>query len=76
VRFIKVARLDELAASSKATSMTNLRLNQAPAVEVHLVHSRESPGGLGEAGTSVVVPAVANAIFAATDKRLRKLPAP
>jgi isoquinoline 1-oxidoreductase beta subunit len=52
-----------------------LRLNQAPAVEVHIVQSRESPGGMGEAGTSAVVPAVTNAIFAATGKRLRKLPA-
>jgi isoquinoline 1-oxidoreductase subunit beta len=51
-----------------------LRMNQAPAVEVHIVQSRESPGGMGEAGTSAIVPAVANAIFAATGKRLRKLP--
>jgi CO/xanthine dehydrogenase Mo-binding subunit len=51
-----------------------LRMNQAPAVEVHIVQSRESPGGMGEAGTSVIVPAVANAIFAATGKRLRKMP--
>jgi isoquinoline 1-oxidoreductase subunit beta len=51
-----------------------LRLNEAPTVEVHIVPSRESPGGMGEAGTSAVVPAVANAIFAATGKRLRKLP--
>jgi isoquinoline 1-oxidoreductase subunit beta len=51
-----------------------LRKNQAPAVEVHIVQSRESPGGMGEAGTSAIVPAVTNAIFAATGKRLRKLP--
>jgi isoquinoline 1-oxidoreductase beta subunit len=51
-----------------------LRTNQAPAVEVHIVQSRESPGGMGEAGTSAVAPAVTNAIFAATGKRLRKLP--
>jgi isoquinoline 1-oxidoreductase beta subunit len=51
-----------------------LRMNQAPAVDVHIVPSRESPGGMGEAGTSAVVPAVTNAIFAATGKRLRKLP--
>jgi isoquinoline 1-oxidoreductase subunit beta len=51
-----------------------LRMNEAPAVEVHIVQSSEPPGGMGEAGTSAVVPAVANAIFAATGKRLRKLP--
>ncbi|HMJ30575.1 MAG TPA: xanthine dehydrogenase family protein molybdopterin-binding subunit [Xanthobacteraceae bacterium] len=51
-----------------------LRINEAPAVEVHIVQSPESPGGMGEAGTSAIVPAVTNAIFAATGKRLRKLP--
>jgi isoquinoline 1-oxidoreductase beta subunit len=51
-----------------------LRINEAPAVEVHIVESAATPGGMGEAGTSAIVPAVANAIFAATAKRLRKLP--
>ena len=51
-----------------------LRMNEAPAIEVHIVQSSESPGGMGEAGTSAIVPAVTNAIFAATGKRLRKLP--
>src|SRR6202007_2279533 len=51
-----------------------LRINEAPAVEVHIVPSSQPPGGMGEAGTSAIVPAVANAIFAATSKRLRKLP--
>jgi isoquinoline 1-oxidoreductase beta subunit len=51
-----------------------LRINDAPAIEVHIVQSREPPGGMGEAGTSAIVPAVTNAIFAATGKRLRKLP--
>jgi len=41
---------------------------------VHLVQNQEPPGGMGEAGTSLIVPAVANAIFAATGNRLRKLP--
>jgi isoquinoline 1-oxidoreductase beta subunit len=49
-------------------------MNEAPAVEVYIVQSSEPPGGMGEAGTSAVVPAVTNAIFAATGKRLRKLP--
>ena len=51
-----------------------LRMNEAPTVEVHIVQSSESPGGIGETGTSAIMPAVANAIFAATGKRLRKLP--
>jgi isoquinoline 1-oxidoreductase beta subunit len=51
-----------------------LRINEAPAVEVHIVQSSQPPGGMGEAGTSAIVPAVANAIFAAMGKRLRKLP--
>src|SRR5438445_1302512 len=51
-----------------------LRMNEAPAIEVHIVQSSEPPGGMGECGTSAIVPAVANAIFAATGKRLRKMP--
>jgi isoquinoline 1-oxidoreductase beta subunit len=51
-----------------------LRMDEAPAVDVHIVQNFEPPGGMGEAGTSAIVPAVANAVFAATGKRLRKLP--
>lgn len=51
-----------------------LRMNEAPAIEVHTVQSFEPPGGMGEPGTSAVVAAVVNAIFAATGKRLRRLP--
>ena len=51
-----------------------LRINEAPDVEVHIVQNSEPPGGMGEAGTSAIVPAVVNAIFAATGKRLRKMP--
>jgi len=51
-----------------------LRINEAPVIEVHLVQSSEAPGGIGEPGTSAVMPAVANAIFAATGKRIRRLP--
>lgn len=40
----------------------------------HVVKSSEPPGGMGETGTSGIVPAIANAIFAATGKRLRKMP--
>jgi isoquinoline 1-oxidoreductase beta subunit len=51
-----------------------LRMNDAPAIEVHIVKSAEPPGGMGETGTSAIVPAIANAIFAASGKRLRKMP--
>jgi isoquinoline 1-oxidoreductase beta subunit len=51
-----------------------LRMNQAPAIEVYIVNSTEAPGGMGETGTSAVPPALTNAIFAATGKRIRKLP--
>ncbi|HWM69672.1 MAG TPA: xanthine dehydrogenase family protein molybdopterin-binding subunit [Steroidobacteraceae bacterium] len=51
-----------------------LRMKEAPAIEVHIVQSSEPPGGMGECGTSAIPPAVTNAIFAATGKRLRKLP--
>jgi isoquinoline 1-oxidoreductase beta subunit len=51
-----------------------LRMNEVPLIEVHLVKSTEAPGGVGEPGTSAVMPAVANAIFAATGKRIQKLP--
>ena len=51
-----------------------MRMNEAPAIEVHIVQNFEPPGGMGECGTSAIVPAVANAIFAATGKRLRKMP--
>jgi len=59
---------------SNFDSYQMLRLNEAPAIEVHIVRSSEAPGGMGEAGTSGIVPAIANAIFAATGKRLRKMP--
>ena len=51
-----------------------LRINEMPIIEVHIVPSAEKPSGVGEPGTPVVAPAVANALFAATGKRLRKLP--
>lgn len=51
-----------------------LRLPEMPKVEVHTVSSTENPTGVGEPATPVIAPAVANALFAATGKRLRKLP--
>jgi isoquinoline 1-oxidoreductase beta subunit len=51
-----------------------IRMNQAPPIEVHLVMSDEAPTGIGEPTVPVIAPAVSNAIFAATGKRLRRLP--
>ncbi|WP_342238443.1 xanthine dehydrogenase family protein molybdopterin-binding subunit [Inquilinus sp. OTU3971] len=51
-----------------------LRIHECPAIEVHIVPSAEPPGGVGELGTPGVAPALMNAIFAATGKRLRDLP--
>ena len=51
-----------------------LRINEAPAIEVHIVKSGEAPGGMGECGTVAAPPALANAIFDASGKRLRSLP--
>ena len=45
-----------------------------PAIDVYIVQNFEPAGGMGECGTSAIVPAVANAIFAATSKRLRRMP--
>jgi isoquinoline 1-oxidoreductase beta subunit len=51
-----------------------LRMQEMPAVEVHRMPSTAAPGGLGEPGLPPIAPAVANALFAATGRRLRKLP--
>jgi isoquinoline 1-oxidoreductase subunit beta len=51
-----------------------LRIDEAPVVDVYLVDSAQPPGGIGEPGTAGAAPALTNAIFAATGKRLRKLP--
>lgn len=51
-----------------------MRIDEVPVVETHFVTSAETPGGMGEVGTAAVFPAVTNAIFAATGKRIRTLP--
>jgi CO/xanthine dehydrogenase Mo-binding subunit len=51
-----------------------VRINEAPAIDIELVKSSEACGGIGEPGTSALMPALTNAIFAATGKRIRKLP--
>jgi isoquinoline 1-oxidoreductase beta subunit len=56
------------------TDYRMLRIDQAPPIEVHIVKSSEAPGGIGEPGTAALAPALTNAIFAATGKRIRQLP--
>jgi isoquinoline 1-oxidoreductase subunit beta len=51
-----------------------LRMNQTPLIEVYLVRNLEKPGGMGEPGTATAAPALANAVFAATGRRIRQLP--
>jgi isoquinoline 1-oxidoreductase beta subunit len=51
-----------------------VRMFHSPQVDITLVASTEKPGGIGEPATALVVPAIANAVFAATGKRVRKLP--
>ena len=52
----------------------SLRINEAPTIEVHQIRNQEKPGGVGETGTAAAAPALGNAIFAATGRRLRRLP--
>ena len=51
-----------------------LRMHETPVIETHIVASDEAPGGMGEPGTSALMPALANAVYAATGRRIRKLP--
>jgi isoquinoline 1-oxidoreductase beta subunit len=74
------ALYDEITIENGAVRQTNfdnypmMRITDMPKVEVHIVPSHETPGGIGEPGVPCAAPAVANAIFAATGKRLRRLP--
>jgi len=51
-----------------------VRMNETPQVEVHIVPSSEEPGGVGEPGVPLIAPALCNALFALTGKRIRTLP--
>jgi isoquinoline 1-oxidoreductase beta subunit len=56
------------------TDFEVIRMNESPAIEIHTVRSDHPPGGFGETAVPLVAPAVANAVFAATGKRVRRLP--
>ena len=51
-----------------------LRINEMPKIDMHIVKSTENPGGIGEPGMALISPAVANAVFTLTGKRLRSMP--
>jgi len=51
-----------------------IRMDETPEINVHIIKNQESPGGVGEPGLPPIAPAVANAVFAASGKRIRKLP--
>ena len=59
---------------SNFDSYTPLRIGDVPALDIEFIDSVEAPVGLGEPGTTVVAPAIGNAIFATTGARLRHLP--
>ena len=73
--FGKITLKDGRVEQSNFDTYRALRMSETPPIEVHIVRNTEAPGGMGEPGTSAIVPAVVNAIFAATGRRLRKLPA-
>lgn len=77
---LSAALFNEVTIANGAIEQSNfndyrmIRMNETPNVEVHIVPSTEAPGGIGEVGTAIAAPALANAIFAATGVRLRELP--
>jgi isoquinoline 1-oxidoreductase beta subunit len=77
---LSAALKNEITIKDGAVEQTNfdgydpMRINEAPAIEVHLTKSKEDPGGMGEPGLPPAAPAVANAIYAACGQRLRKMP--
>jgi isoquinoline 1-oxidoreductase subunit beta len=77
---LSAALKDEITVENGVISQSNfddyevLRLDDMPKTEVHFVPSDDSLGGIGEPGVPPIAPAVANAIFAATGKRIRSLP--
>jgi isoquinoline 1-oxidoreductase beta subunit len=51
-----------------------MRMNECPEIETHIVENNEKSGGIGEPGVPCAAPAIANAIYALTGKRIRRLP--
>jgi isoquinoline 1-oxidoreductase beta subunit len=76
VRFGAITLKDGRVEQDNFNSYRVLRMNEMPKVEVHIMPSGEPPTGVGEPGVAPIGPAVANAIFAATGKRMHVLPFP
>jgi isoquinoline 1-oxidoreductase beta subunit len=76
VRFGEITLKDGRIQQDNFNSYRVLRMNEMPKVEVYIIPSTVPPTGVGEPGVAPVGPAVANAIFAATGKRIRSLPFP
>jgi isoquinoline 1-oxidoreductase subunit beta len=77
---MSAAMYDEIVVKNGRVQQTNFhdyrvpRMNETPKIEIHLIADGDKPGGIGEPVTALVAPTVANAVFAITGKRLRKLP--
>jgi len=77
---LSAALKNQITIKNGAVEQTNfdgydpLRISEAPRIEVHITHSKDDPGGMGEPGLPPAAPAVANAIFAASGQRVRKMP--
>jgi isoquinoline 1-oxidoreductase beta subunit len=77
---LSTAMYNEITVTGGAIDQSNfhdyraMRINEAPKIEVYQIPSTEKPGGIGETGTAAAAPALGNAIFAATGRRLRRLP--
>jgi isoquinoline 1-oxidoreductase subunit beta len=77
---LSAALKNEITIKGGAVEQTNfdgydpIRISEAPRIEVHLTNSKEDCGGMGEPGLPPAAPAVANAVFAASGQRMRKMP--
>lgn len=77
---LSLAALGEISVEAGQVTQSNfhnypiVRMHQAPPINIEVIKNTEAPTGIGEPGTPPVAPALANALFAATGKRLRELP--
>jgi len=72
--YFEITIKDGAVAESNFHDYSSVRMSQAPIIETHIINNGEAMGGAGEPGTPPIAPALANAIFNATGKRIRQLP--